>query len=106
MQRLEELVGVLEAHPEEHSQYFWAMKTECGTTKCAAGWTVELWGSGIDWNNTNLGFTYFTLSGDRIQDEARKILGLNWRQVNELFLLANNLEDIKRVVKRIANGEL
>lgn len=102
--KLEELQGVLEANPKRHDQNWWAWKTECGTVMCAAGWTVELWGSGIDWFRLDNHGTAATKLGRAIMSEAREILELTEYEAYDLFIKSSTLEDVKMTIKEIANG--
>lgn len=110
MAKLDELVGFLEANPNQHDQSNWAKKNSCGTAMCAAGWTVELWSSGIDWNSSST-----LIDGSMIADstnakssidiEASNILELNNDEAWHLFECSFDLEGVKHTVKRIANGD-
>lgn len=110
--RAYELVSFLREHPEMHDQDFWLctgpqwngepMTTtrvfeQCGTTACAAGWTVLLAGGKA------LDGTWAELDGKRarIQTHARILLGLTNEEADWLFIKAEALGDVLVVIDEI-----
>jgi hypothetical protein len=107
--RLTAVLEHIEQHPEQHDQESWSMRTDCGTTACAAGWTVLLYAP-------NEQFAYYVhgvsseaadylMSGEDIPCLARRLLGLNYDEVQALFYGARTTEDTLLTGKRILAGE-
>lgn len=84
------------AHPEQHNQGMWAEKTECGTTACAAGWTLLL-------GNPEVAREYaaeevFTFAGvvrrflgfASVVSAAGSLLGIDRNQAHKLFYAATH----------------
>lgn len=112
---MDQVLDYIEAHPEEHDPKFWAIRTACGTTMCFAGHAVVLSGAKMVWEIVMVGGqkfprTYECLTAEgksRVtSDYAQELLGLSNSQATALFKYNNDLDDIKRICKEIANGEI
>lgn len=86
MKNLEKLEGLREAlitHPEQHNQgcfytnYDSSPVTDCGTSACAAGWTIAL--EGLTAKSAQKD------SDKSLSTIAREILGLSSREATDLF---------------------
>lgn len=121
------LTKVLEhvtAHPEEWDQSNWAVRRDCGTTYCVAGWTVTMTGHDVDWHefwnlplgvhrsdyadvHSLAGYTD-TTSGCRayIPDVAQFELGLSYEQRKRLFKGSNNLDTLWQLADEFSHGEI
>ena len=99
------------AHPDEHDQSSWGYRDGCGTTRCIAGWAVELSDAEPLWR-APLRFGQFR-GGARmadgrmldVQDAAAELLGLTHAQALDLFE-AWDIDEVWGVVKDITDGEL
>lgn len=69
-------------HPETHNQGTWSRRTECGTTRCIAGWAVAL--SAVEWYSTAAGGMHLA-SGRTVEETAERLLGLDWDEASDLF---------------------
>jgi hypothetical protein len=98
-----------------------AVPTSCGTAMCVAGWAAHLTGAKIDWHPTYSevvvdfgvsslyrlsGFVANTVNNNtqEIETYARRVLGLNSFDASELFAPHNDLDDIRRLRARMAQG--
>lgn len=122
--KIEAVMDYILTHPEEHDQSKWAAKSEgCGTTMCFAGTAVMLAGHRLMWEECRLdpnGFfaDYCVLPSEHpcvswwgdgfapIADIAAYELELNWEERHALFHDSKSLDDLERVVKDIANGQV
>lgn len=111
IRRAHEMLDHIEAHPESHDQNWWVMGpdggehtaaqvlNECGTTACAAGWTVLLAGGVTD------GGQYVRMPGDPwsrfIGLVATELLGLDLDEAHKLFHVADDLADVRKAVFEI-----
>lgn len=123
----------IEAHPDDWNQCFWrgvSYVAECGTAMCFAGWACELAGgvwagpaSDFMWGDmliaepddpTELAVRFdesvcIDPPADAIIDpggRATRLLGLTGEQGNDLFDANNSLDDIRRHLRTITNGEV
>lgn len=85
-----EILENIAAHPELHNQSNFAVKTECGTVMCAAGWACYLNGDTfVDFKPFGLGeFSVEVLTENgvmEIADRAAGLLGLDNSQACSLF---------------------
>jgi hypothetical protein len=104
--RLTAVLAHIEQHPEQHDQGFWSMRTDCGTTACAAGWTVLLYAPNERFSyNSDGEASDFLMSSENIPDLARQLLGLNFVEQWALFYDANTTKDTLLTGKRILAGE-
>lgn len=102
------------AHPEQHDQGTWARKTECGTTACAAGWTLLL-------GNPEVAREYadeevFTFTGvvrrvfgsPSVADAAANLLDIDAYQADMLFIQAKTHEGAVAVMNELieTDGEI
>jgi hypothetical protein len=91
------------AHPELHNQGFWAIRRDCGTVMCFAGWVCAL--EGLSMNVEDLDADRVTSSldnGEQIDTTAASLLGVDWRSAMELFHADNSTADLKHYVDEIA----
>ena len=84
------------ANPESHDQDYYENDTECGTTRCIAGWTVFF--------ARGTGRTVYA-GGGSIFGEARDLLGLTDYEADTLFYEFGDAEAIARLDKFIEKGE-
>lgn len=108
--RAYELLDFLETHPEQHDQSMWVNETgetpftltyalnHCGTTACAAGWTVLLNGGTIQWydNVTDLGSA--PVGSRQVPAVAKRLLGLTHAEKSALFYDAGDLADVRKQI--------
>lgn len=86
----------IRAHPEQHDQFYWVRKSECGTTGCIAGWAVLLNGDALEPGKHFSGehdvstMDYALMDNrDTISHFAQQLLGLSYSQREQLFLSDN-----------------
>lgn len=107
----------IEAHPEEHNQEFWALKTPCGTAFCFAGHAVQLAGYEIDWGSTDFGqpevHAHYVIAPGAPMAEYRTIahvayqeLGLTRDEANALFKEYHSLQRLYQLVHEFTDGEI
>jgi hypothetical protein len=103
---LRKVMDHITAHPEEHDQESWAIRRDCGTTMCVAGWTVHFAGHVIDWSEDDS--ESCTVDGNRalISDTAQADLGIGAGAVEDLFFQSVTLDDVWQTVERITDGEI
>jgi hypothetical protein len=110
--KLEAVLDYIRMHPEEHHQDYWARRTDRGTTLCFAGTAVVLAGYQLDWTYgpdttercvTSAGGPLSLARAAFISVVAARELGLTPEQAAALFSPADNLDDLERIVKDIAN---
>jgi hypothetical protein len=115
MTKLPLLRKVLEhvsAHPDEHDQDYWGHRTDCGTTRCIAGWTTYFSGyQETDWGPLlwagGDGLSAVEKDGrtTSVAWAAQTLLGLSYEEADELFY-AENLTEVWGIVERITGGAL
>ena len=112
VQLLEQVMGHIEAYPEQHNQRAFFSRNECGTAGCVAGWACLL--SGLKpsqdrwWTSSQRGWdsqTHILEDGSFVQDKAQELLNLDDYDAGILFAAGNSKEEIKCMVKHLSNGE-
>lgn len=100
-------------HPEEWDQVVWARKTRCGTACCVAGTAVLIAGHEINWDdhahailNPDASRAYRTMTGEWIEEVAKRELGLSAGQAASLFLATNSLETLWDLAGYYSDGEI
>lgn len=115
--RLASLAAHLLANPERHDQREYAVRGECGTSHCAAGWVVVLEGYDLAWTRIEDAETIASFGpGDvaylaydpigryvSIADEAARLLGLDYDQAEALFHNYGTTDEIVGVIKGFLN---
>lgn len=121
VEKLEATLDHIRMNREQHDQRAWAMKTECGTAMCFAGWTVALEGYEFAWKGEPaMDFYGNAISDDyatrcmkpgvassesRVEWAAANILELDVPQARELFYHSATFDDVEQTVKDIINAE-
>lgn len=95
----------IRAHPEEWRQGYW----RCGTTMCFAGHAAFL--AGGEWFHpedpmcsymvAQPGEVTYLRGAVRVEDRARRVLGLTEGQADELFAGINTLGEIETLIDEI-----
>ena len=109
LEKLDEAIAYIEAHPEQHDQGSWFARSPCGTVACLAGTVALQAGWSPAWPKRHSAFAYTAeKNGARrtVRSVAREILGATREQESTLFFRAGTLDDIKRYRNQIAAGEL
>jgi hypothetical protein len=103
---LEEVLGNIEMHPEQHDQTWFFQATDCGTAMCFAGWTCDVAGYNPQWNEYLMSANVRLNDGPSLLawDVARGLLGLTQREATILFAPCNTLDMLQHIVKDLANG--
>ncbi len=103
------IIAHIEAHPEEWDQRHWAIRTDCGTTFCFAGWACVRAGDQFRWGRSfegpRLSFAMELVSDETIHYRAEKVLGLSDDQAYELFAANNTLDDLKRIAQGFRDSD-
>jgi hypothetical protein len=92
------------AHPELHEQSDFEYPSNCGTSRCVAGWAILL-----DAHGRGEQIDSFRESSDYLVDDrspsdfARQLLGLTYAEADYLFFQAGNKEAVD-IVKGCAAG--
>lgn len=104
------------AHPEEHNQQHWAVRTDCGAAYCLAGHAVVMSGYGPDWSTafgaSDTGVSTAGVAGRNltIAELAADLLRLDPDDENEgdheLFDGRNTLDDLWRIAAELTNGRV
>ncbi len=101
------------AHPEEHIQSTWALKRDCGTACCLAGWAVQFAGHEIDWSRGILceggGLDSVNVKGmgrTTIDLVAEDVLGLPMDWASRLYRATNTLADLWQLASEFTDGEI
>jgi hypothetical protein len=103
---LRAVLAQIDATPERWDQSMWALRTECGTAFCVAGWAVHIShpDAGLKFDHYGEAFTC-TLPGFGdvyILDEARRLLAITGTEANYLFSSFNSRSDVQRHAEAIA----
>lgn len=97
------------AHPEEHRQANFGMRTACGTTACIAGTAVLMDpDTQVQWTSDGA-MTYAVQVGEDlvdITDRAAALLGLDFDDANRLFYIFGNMESLKFLSQLIEQAEV
>lgn len=86
----------LERDPATWNQGKWAMRTECGTSYCFAGWALVPSDVELAWQQVENGWdeALRTVTGSDVNVAASKLLGLDGEQAYGLFHPANDLRTL------------
>lgn len=122
--KLEETLDYIRMNREQHNQRGWALKTECGTTMCFAGWAVVLAGYEFIWSGTPAIFSEPGATPVEVAEEhaercivpgvdspirvyplALLLLDLDTNQADALFFQAKTFDDVERTVKDLINEQ-
>lgn len=101
----------IEAHPEEHDQDHWGLKTACGTVMCFAGHAAVLDGATPIWNqgpsdrHPEMEAVIRNGSAMRVEQYAGMALGLTDKEADELFWGADDIDDVRKVVAKFLAEE-
>lgn len=100
----------IEAHPEEHNQRVWAVRTSCGTAACLAGWVVQLAGRDLDWVDGVCGpfATHVQVDEETVSIRAMAMmeLGLDGTRANILFDSDNSRAQLWGLANEYTGGEI
>lgn len=98
--RLRETLARIESDPTRHNQLTWANVADDGRLiMCFAGHAATLAGDPPQFNE--FGMAPRTGTGRDIGAVAAEWLGLDARNYVRLFILASNLDDVRRVVAEL-----
>lgn len=98
----------LTAHPEEHNQTNFGMRTSCGTTACIAGATILMDAdTTVLWDGVGMfgAVTTPTRPGQCVTDRAAELLGLNSYDAGRLFYNMSNVESLDMLTTYIREAE-
>jgi len=101
------VLAQIEATPELHDQDSWAVRTNCGTVCCAAGWTVTLAGGSFVWGEAATEdphlAAYVEFAGVRhpIETLAADLLGLDDGECERVFFDANDAEEVRDALEAV-----
>ena len=115
--RLEALAAHLLANRPHHDQREYAVRGECGTSHCAAGWAIVLEGYEPAWGETDDKATIAAFGPGEvaymaydpigryvdIDTEAARLLGLDDAQAEALFHNYGDTDEIVAVIKDLLN---
>lgn len=104
---LRKVLDHITAHPEEHDQQSWGIKTSCGTAYCVAGHALAMSGVDFRWEY-QLGAVraIYTAEGEDVFEAGRQILGLDFEGADDLFESSNSLDVLWHLAKRYTDGEI
>lgn len=102
------------AHPEEHDQARWAVRTDCGTAYCVAGHIVVMSGWQVDWSDgmairtDEMTHTCGVVGTDKtIASVAAELLGVERGECDDgLFYGGNELDDLWRIAAELTDGRV
>lgn len=97
LEKLDQAIAYIEAHPEEHDQAAWLERWDCGTVACLAG-HVALLASGTP---SCSGWVLMDGEERHVEDVAREVLDLTEEQADRFFY-STNLAAIKRLRDEMA----
>lgn len=111
LDKLDEALAYIEAHPDEHDQNSWFARRAggwCGTTRCLGGTLAWLGGWKPAWEGRDRADMVRGPGGQvrYIRDVAQEILGASDDEAADLFLHADDLDELKDVRDMIAKGVL
>lgn len=98
LEKLDEAIAYIEAHPTEHDQATW-LDAKCGTTACLAG-HVSLLNGGRPVDGMT-GMVWVGKSKMHVADHGRQVLDLDQEQYVDLFY-ADDLAEVKRLREQYA----
>lgn len=109
LEKLDEAIAYIEAHPEEHDQGTWFARGGCGTTACLAGTVAVLDGWTPVWRSDRSGEARDVEKDGVIRyvgGVATDVLGIDddGDERDYLFFCAADLDDIKRFRREYAAG--
>jgi hypothetical protein len=95
--RLDEAIAYIEAHPERHNQRSWFRRRPCGTTACLAGTVAMLAGWTPIWRDHAASFVMKDDKAGYVAHVACELLdvGSDSDERFYLFMDADDLDDIK-----------
>jgi hypothetical protein len=96
---IENIIGYIEAHPEEWNQQDYASRYECQTAYCVAGHACVRAGYTFQWEDGRTWATHLDDGHTPISHRARQLLGLTDDQAITLFQASNTIDDLKRISK-------
>lgn len=111
----ERVLEQIETHPEQWRQGLWALRTDCGTAYCFAGWAVKLGLPQAEFlfgtaTYTDAQAVYVHVPGEgagSIQAYAAEALGLGPDAADALFWGENTLDELRAYVRSLKeNGWL
>lgn len=114
---LRKVMEHITTHPEEYDQREYAVRSDCGTSHCIAGWALALSGREFtyrrlqSWDHrTAADFGWAAqvgILGDCSEhDEAAKALGLEDDDAAEMFHEDQTLSGVWECVERVTDGEI
>ena|SRR5258706_8207228 len=95
LERLDQVINIIETNPERWDQGTWGSMTDCGSTYCIAGWACLLAGLTLNWFDNTL----INANGHDPFDAGQKILELTDEQAHYLFFARTDLDEIKLIRK-------
>lgn len=110
LDKLDEALAYIEAHPGEHDQHAWFTRRArgwCGTTRCVAGTVAWLGGWEPVWDGASAEDVRGPGGQVRyVGAVAQEILGASDDQVSALFYVADDLDELRDFRDQIAEGVL
>lgn len=97
---LEKTMQHIMDHPETHNQRMWV--NGCGTVGCFAGWACLL---SPEITLEELYFTFPDGSQSHTQDAAMRVLGLTYKEADNLFSEDNSRAMLQLIFKDLVNGD-
>lgn len=100
-EKLDERIAYLEAHPDEHDQANFGVRTPCGTVCCLAGSTILQYApEKVAWRSYSRDLAELAVNGssptfNTLGSIAAEILGLTEEDQEVLFFDCMTLEEIK-----------
>ncbi len=107
---LRKVLEHITAHPEEHNQAVWGVRTQCSTAYCLAGHALVMSGVDLRWSEPAVEGGYattdYTVRGEEIYDAAADLLGLTRRQADDLFCPDNTQGRLWQLAHSMSGGEI
>lgn len=104
------------AHPDEHNQAHWAVRSDCGTAYCVAGHAVVMSGYAPDWSAAfgatatvaGVSTTGVVGTDQTIGEVAADLLRLDvdGEGDHRLFHGSNDLADLWRIAAELTDGRV